>query len=59
MGQRILPRPVLAAGSTGDTVRPGADSRSGPNQLVIVELEAISEPVAPFVGELRLGHTDF
>ena len=33
--------------------------RSGGNVLVIFELEAIPDPVARFVGELRLGHTDF
>lgn len=38
---------------------PGPVLRSGENQLVIFELEAITEPAARFVGELRLGHTDF
>ena len=37
---------------------PGPATRAADNELVVLELEVIAEPVASFVGDLRLGHTE-
>ena len=33
--------------------------RAGRNELILLELESTAEPIAAFVPELRLGHTEF
>ena len=37
---------------------PGPATRSGRNELVVLELEVLADPVARFVGELRLGYDE-
>jgi beta-galactosidase len=37
---------------------PAPVTRSGPNELVVLELEVIADPTGRFVDGLRLGHEE-
>ena len=55
LGERLLPRTLLAAGPQRTLFVPGPVLRAGRNELVVLEFEVIADPAARFVAEPSLG----